>query len=360
MEQFFCQTKLISGSGAVAALTQWAPQRLLLVTSPYFLRSGTARHVTQISGAEHTELFDSGTGTPTMELAAAGVARLRAFSPDLVVALGGGGTIDLGKAVVYFSKTAAPLVAIPTLSGSGAEVTHQVTLSYRRECYRFADSGLCPAAAILDSDLLATLPKPLIADGGFQILTHALEVCAAKNTGVIPSLLAREAFQMAYAYLPASFNGRQDVRLHIHRASTLAALAYSQSGLGLCHAMSHALERHFPLPLGRLHAILLPAVITCNAQAAGHSYAQLARAAGIGGSTDALAVKNLCSGLIRLRRELALPSSLAEAGIPSREVWRHTGQIVVDTLTDPCCQTNPVAVEDFLIRRLLEEITGHS
>ena len=138
----------------------------------------------------------------------------------------------------------------------------------------------------------------------------------------------------------------------------MAGLAFTQAGLGLCHALSHSLGGMFHVPHGRLNAILLPAVVSCNAGAAGEKYAELARAAGLGASAQTLAVRNLKNGLLRLRRELELPETLAQAGIRPREVWANVGEIVRGTLADPCCASNPVAVDDFLVRRLLEAVAG--
>ena len=109
---------------------------------------------------------------------------------------------------------------------------------------------------------------------------------------------------------------------------------------------------------GRLNAILLPSVIATNAHVAGAKYAELAREAGLGGSADTIAVRNLRNSLIRLRRELKLPETLAQAGVEPRQVWSSTGEIVQAVLEDPCCKTNPMQVEDFLVRRILEEVTG--
>ena len=360
MEHFSCETKLICGAGAAEALASFGAKRLLLVTDPYFTRSGMAAKVAAAAKAERTQIFDRVEPDPTVELAAEGTAVLREFGPDLVVALGGGSAMDCAKAMVYFAKTDARLVAIPTTSGSGSEVTDFAILTHNRVKHPLVDGRLKPHAAILDSDLLTELPKPLIADGGFDVLAHALEACAATNAGSMTDLLAREAFSLAYAYLPASYNGCRDVRLQVHRAASLAGLAFTQAGLGLCHAMSHALGGIFHIPHGRINAILLPSVIACNAHIAGRKYAELARAAGISGSADSVAVRNLRNGLIRLRKELNLPETLAQAGVPPREVWSQTGEIVSAVLADPCCRTNPTAVEDFLVRRILEEVTGRA
>ena len=360
MEEFSCKTKIYSGAGAVQALEQLHGKRLFVVTDPFFMENGVAKQVAQASGAEYVEYFSDVQPDPTVALAAEGTAKLRAFSPDLIVALGGGSAMDCAKAMAYFAKLECPLVAIPTTSGSGSEVTDFAILTHEKVKHPLVDARLRPDVAILDSDLLQALPKSLIADTGFDVLTHALEAYVAKNAGVISDSFAREAFSAAYANLPASYAGRQEVRLKVHLAATMAGVAFSQAGLGLCHAMAHALGGLFHVPHGRLNAILLPAVISCNAHVAGAKYAQLARLSGLGGSADTIALRNLKNGLIRLRRELGLPETLSQAGVSPREVWANTGEIVKATLADPCCKTNPMIVEDFLVRRILEEVTGHA
>ena len=358
METFACRTKLLSGPGATAALKDLQIRRLLLVSDPYFVKSGQADKIAAMAEAEEYRLFDRVIPDPTVELAAEGTALLRSFAPDAVVALGGGSAMDLAKAMVYFSGHSARLIAIPTTSGSGSEVTDFAVLTHEQVKHPLVDSRIRPEVAILDSDLLQQLPKALIADAGFDVLSHALEAYVATDAGAVTDALARDAFCCAYALLPASFAGDTQVRQRIHTAASMAGMAFTQAGLGLCHAMAHALGGTFHIPHGRLNAILLPAVIGCNAHAAGGKYASLARQAGLGGSVDTLGVRNLKNALIRLRRELQLPETLAQAGVDPRQVWPVTGQIVKATLADPCCRTNPVLVEDFMIRRILEEVTG--
>ena len=205
---------------------------------------------------------------------------------------------------------------------------------------------------------LTALPPSLVADGGFDVLCHALEAYVAQNAGPISDALAKDAFCSAFAALPASYAGRQDVRLKVHMAATMAGMAFTQAGLGICHALAHSLGGMFHVPHGRLNAILLPSVISCNAHAAGSKYAHLARTAGLGGSADTIAVRNLRNGLIRLRRELHLPETLAQAGIEPGQIWHGMDKIVAAALADPCCQTNPVRAEDFMLRQILEEVTG--
>ena len=358
MEEFSCKTRVISGSGTIRMLGKLEKKRLFLVSDPFFVKNGVAKQVAEASGCREVEIFDRVQPDPSVELAAEGTARLREFEPDLLVALGGGSAMDLAKAMAYFGKGDYLVAAIPTTSGSGSEVTDFAILTHDQVKHPLVDKRLRPDLAILDSDLLQELPKNLIGETGFDVLTHAVESYVAKGSGSISDVYAREAFSSAYASLPASYAGNKTVRLKVHLAATMAGMAFSQAGLGLCHAMAHALGGMFHVSHGKLNAILLPAIVSCNAHVCGKKYAELARAAGMGGSADTIAVRNLKNGLLRLRRELNLPETLAQAGVDPRSVWRNVEKIVEATLADPCSKSNPMEVEGFLVRRILEEVTG--
>lgn len=358
MESFSCRTRIISGAGCVSGLTDLGIKKLLLVTDPFFMKQGIAQRIALLAGADETEIFDKVKPDPTVELAAEGTAVVRRFQPDTIVALGGGSTMDCAKAMAYFAAVPVRLVAIPTTSGSGSEVTDFSILTHGQVKHPLVDEKIRPDVAILDSELLKELPKSVVADGGFDVLCHALEAYVAKDAGSVTDALAKEAFGIVFASLPASFAGNQGVRGRIHDAATMAGMAFTQAGLGLCHAMAHSLGGAFHIPHGRLNAILLPAVIECNAHVCAPKYASLARAAGLPGAADAVAVRNLKNALVRLRRELGMPQTLKEAGVNPREVWHRSGQLVKDSLEDPCCKSNPIKVEDFMVRRILEEVTG--
>ena len=358
MDEFDCRTKIVSGAGAVQRLADFGAQRLFLVTDPFFYENGVARHVAAASKAEHVEIFHDVRPDPTVELAAEGTAKLKAFGADLIVALGGGSAMDCAKAMTFFAKGDAKLVAIPTTSGSGSEVTDFAILTHNKVKHPLVDKRLRPAMAILDSDLLQELPASLIADSGFDVLTHAVEAYVATGAGAFSDMLAQEAFRSAYGALPASFAGRKEVRRKVHQAATMAGMAFTEAGLGLCHAMAHSLGGMFHVAHGKLNAVLLPSVVATNAHVAGAKYAQLARACGMGGTADTIAVRNLRNNLIRLRRELKLPETLAQAGIAPAALRSAMNDVVKATLADPCCNTNPMKIEDFLVRRILEEVTG--
>ena len=356
MKEFSCETKIIMGDGAIAALKRWNFQRLLVVSDPFFSKNGWAQRLGE--QAQSYEIFDKIAPDPSVALVAEGTVQVQQFQPDGMVALGGGSAMDCAKAMVYFSGLDIPLIAVPTTSGSGSEVTDFAILTHDGVKHPLVDEKMRPRMAVLDADLLGSMPEGLIADSGFDILAHALESWVGKNANPMTDALALESFCTAFSLLGASFAGEKGVRLDVHIASTMAGLAFTHAGLGLCHALSHSLGGQFHVPHGRLNAILLPAVISTNAPAVSAKYARIARAAGFGGAADTVAVRNLKNGLIRLRKELDMPSTLAQAGLDPREVWRAAGEIVRATLSDPCCGTNPVQVEDFTVRRALEEVTG--
>ena len=358
MEVFFGGTKIVSGEGAAAYLGELGAKRVLVVSDPYFFENGTAARVAALTKAERTEIFHKISPDPSVELAAEGTAAVKAFAPDMIIGLGGGSAMDCAKAMAYFAGLEGKLVMIPTTSGSGSEVTDFAILTHNGVKHPLVDRKLRPDVAILDGDLLRELPKGLIADAGFDVLCHALEAYVATGAGVITDTLAADAFCAAFAHLPASYAGNREIRLRIHMAATMAGMAFTQAGLGLCHAMAHSLGGAFHVPHGRLNAILLPAVIETNAHVAGDKYAQLARLSGLGGSARTVGVRNLKNGLVRLRKELGLPATLAQAGIDPKAVWRKSAELVNATLADPCCTTNPMKVEDFMVRRILEEVTG--
>ena len=358
MERFECRTKILCGVSAGAALKEMGIRRLLVVADPYFAKDGTAQQLAAASGAEEVQIFDKVQPDPTVSLAAQGAAQVRQMKPDAIVALGGGSAMDCAKAMRFFGGQTAKLIAIPTTSGSGSEVTDFAILTHERVKYPLVDRRLQPDVAILDDGLLRKLPPSLVADCGFDILSHALEALAAKNAGGISDALAKEAFCKAFALLPASFSGDLQVRLAVHEASTMAGMAFTQAGLGICHALAHSLGGEFHVPHGRLNAILLPAVVSANADAAKEKYAAVARAAGIGSSADIMAVRSLRSGLIRLRRQLKMPQTLAQAGIDPTLLQRKKEQILQAALEDPCCKTNPEPVSRQLLEQVLDEVTG--
>jgi alcohol dehydrogenase class IV len=236
-------------------------------------------------------------------------------------------------------------------------VTDFAILTHNGVKHPLIDEKICPAVAILDSDLLESLPKKLIADTGFDVLSHAAESYVATDHSPFTDALAEASFAAVLQKLPASFNGDKTCRLEIHCCATMAGVAFTRAGLGLVHALSHSLGGEFHIPHGRLNAILLPAVIEHN-KSARHKYAALARRAGLPGVSDTVAVRNLKNALCRLRQELEMPDSLASAGVSPAQIWEKREKLIQATLADPCCGTNPEPVTAETVQAVLEEVIG--
>lgn len=355
MERFGCGAAVVSGEGALDALGELRCRRMLVVTQPEWVRLGLADRIVKAAGDPETDCIELTDPEPTMKQAVEGSRTVQSFRPDLVAVLGDRCALDLGKAMTCFSRQRCTLAAIPTVFGSGSEVTDQVTLTHNGRRHLLQNKAMAPVLTILDSSLTAHLTRGQMAEGGFELLAAALEAYAARG-GPLQAIHAREAFASCWAALPAAFAGNPAARNRLQVASVLSGMG--QTGPGLCRALENSLGIVFGLSRGKAAAILLPAIIGCNAHAAGRRYAELSRAAGLGGSREDIGIRNLRAGLVRLRRELGLPGTLVQAGVDIRSVWSSGRRIVELTLEDPCCRNNPVAVDDFVVRRLLEEITG--
>ena len=358
MQSYFCKTKIYAGDGAVSALQEMGCRRLFLICDPFFVQNGTADRIAGLSGAEKVELYSHVKPDPTVEQVAAGTAALKAFAPDGVAVLGGGSAIDLGKAMVYFSGLSLPFAVIPTTSGSGSEVTDFAILTHGGTKHPLIDESLCPDMAILDGELLKKLPPQLIADTGFDVLTHALEAYCAEGASAFTDGLAEKAFCTVFQNLAASYSGDTRVRLDIHMASTMAGMAFTRAGLGLCHALAHSLGGLYHVPHGRLNSVLLPAVIRVNSAVSGKKLAHVARLAGLPGATDSLAARNLEAALVRLRKGLQLPQNLCDCGISPHQLRQDREKIIESTLADPCCQSNPLPVDRKVVWGILEAVSG--
>lgn len=358
MERFACRTTVVSGEGALSVLGKEKCRRLLLVAEPEDTDSFGARKIKEAAGCNTTEYYDQIDPDPSMLQALEGTRKLKEFMPDLVVALGGTHVMECAKAMVGFSRQDCRLVAVPTVCGSGTEVTDRVILTHNGCRHLLQDDGMRPDIAILTEQMGDGAARSKVAEGGFELLAAAAEAYTAWGGGLIADIHAREAFVAGWGSLSAAYAGNQTARKRLLTASAMVGMAQEQTGLGLCQALENSLGSIFSLSRGKLAGILLPAVIGCNAHAAGKKYAELSRAAGMGGSSEGLGMRNLKTGLIRLRRELGLPGTLAQAGVNPRSVWSNVQRITERTLEDPACRNNPVTVDDFMVRRILEEIAG--
>lgn len=356
MAIFHCPTKIYSGSHALDVLRDFQAKRVLVVTDSFFSKSGKALEIAhRIPGAQ-VQIFDAVVPDPPAALAAKGAALCGAFHPDLLIALGGGSPMDCAKAIKLAYGEKLCFVAIPTTSGSGSEMTSFSILTHQGVKHPLVDPALRPNMAILDASLLEKLPSSLIADTGMDLLAHCVEALGATDRTGFSDALAFHGAATVLRKLERSFRGDLSVRLCIHEAASMAGMAFDNAGLGICHALAHAIGGVFHIPHGRLCAMLLPGVMACNQSEVLSQYAALAGFCGLPGATERLALKNLTAAILRLQRTLLLPQNLQQAGI-TKEQWQQAEENILQAaLADPCCKTNPVPVTGELLKDVLRTV----
>lgn len=344
METFALKPVVYFGADALAALEALAGLRVLVVTDDFLAhKSGLMERVTaHLKGCE-VSVFDRVKPDPALRLVAEGVRFYRAFAPEAVVAFGGGSPMDCAKAMRHFSEgPRVPFYAVPTTAGTGSEVTSFAVLTDADQGvkYPLVDDALLPDAAVLDATLLGGVPPAVTADTGFDVLTHALEAYAARGATVFTDALAEKAFTLAYENLPRAHGGDAAAKDRMLLASCLAGIAFNAAGLGVSHALAHALGGRFHVPHGRLNAALLPHVVLFNAMepVPAEKYARIARLCSI--SPNA---RGLASALARLRKSLGMPDSLSACGVEAKALHTHLDALIAAALADVCMPGNPRA-----------------
>ncbi len=334
------------------------------------------------------EVFCDVKPDPDLTTVNRGLERMRAFNPDAVLALGGGSPIDAAKIMwllyenpdVKFSHLAmrfmdirkrvcrfpslgkkAVMVAIPTTSGTGSEVTPFAVITDDAQGIKYpvADYELTPDMAIVDSDLVLSMPRSVTAASGIDAVTHALEAIAATTATEYTNGIAMEALRLLFTYLPASYRdgaANPEAREQVHNAATMAGMAFANAFLGLCHSMSHKLGSAFHVAHGVANGILITEVIRFNKtdsprkQAAFPQYkypdaktryARVADYLGLGGTDEDGKVENLIAAVADLRKSLDLPATISGAGVNEEEFMAKVDELSELAFDDQCTGNNP-------------------
>ena len=325
---------------------------------------------------------------PSIETVINGAEEMIKFKPA-IIALGGGSPIDAAKGMWLFYENPqvkfedlklkfmdmrkriykfpklgrlAKLVAIPTTSGTGSEVTSFAVITNKENNikYPLADYELTPDVAIIDSQFVRSLPREVIADTGLDVLTHGIEAYVSVMATDYTDALALKAIEMVFEYLPKSYKNDDspecmEAREKMHNASCMAGMAFANAFLGINHSLAHKLGSHFNIPHGRANAILLPHIIEYNSQiptkitafskyknfVADKKYSQISKVLGLKSNNVEEGVKSLISAIENLMRELNEPTSIAKCGIDKEKYFDLLEQLSLEAFDDQCTSTNP-------------------
>ncbi|ANZ44342.1 1-propanol dehydrogenase PduQ [Cloacibacillus porcorum] len=370
MEKFSSITTIYMGKDALADAVGGA-RRVFIVSDPFMVSSGKISYVTDYlegTGAEY-EIFSDVQADPDIETVAAGTARIIEFKPDHVVVLGGGSPIDAAKAIVFFAHQQGaippcPFTAIPTTSGTGSEVSSFAVITDHKKNvkYPMVDDSLLPTSAVLNAELVMSVPPKVTADAGLDVLTHAIEAFVSTNRTDFTDAMAEKAIKLIYRYLLTVYQepDNYEARQRVHNASCMAGIAFSNAGLGLNHAMAHTLGAKFHIAHGRANAILLPYVMSFNAGCAtqltdtAQRYAKIAYLCDISTASVRQSALNVIRMIRSWTKKMDIPPTIKAAGVSTEDFQAELPEMVEDALADACLTSAPRRCTKEDIRQVFE------
>lgn len=379
MSAFSIGPKVYFGTGELKQLEELKCRRAFVVTDPFMVTSGFIKKVTshlEISNINY-EIFSEIVPDPPIEVVAKGVKVMDKYNPDALITIGGGSAIDAAKAISHFrtlikkgleigKEIKKPLfVAIPTTSGTGSEVTSFSVITDKKfnMKYPLVEEDMIPDIAILDADLVKSVPKSITADTGIDVLTHGIEAYVSKNSTDYTDSLAEKSIKLVFKYLQRAYKDGNDMeaREKMHNASCIAGIAFTNASLGINHSMAHILGGRFHISHGKANAIILPQIIEYNSDIkfnsrnvhteTAYKYAEIAKFLGLTTSNNVNdGVKALIAGAKRLIKTLGIEDKIKDLKIDETEFEENLSDICDIALKDKCTATNPkhVSREDLM------------
>lgn len=375
---FFRSPEIAFGEGALDHLATIQGQKAFIVTDENLLKLGLVEKV-QSKLAEaglHSSVFAGVEPNPSLQTVRRGAEEALAYGPDWIIGLGGGSCIDAAKSIwiQYELPGLAPddiapvgrlglrqkarLIAIPTTSGTGAEVTWPIVLTDLAE-HRKVTVGHpenIPDLAIVDPALVSYLPAAITADTGMDALTHAIEGYTSQWHNDFSDGLCLKATQLVFDYLPRACEqgaGDPEARERMHNAATIAGLGFGNSMAAIAHALGHSLGTVIGMPHGRAVGLCLPYTIQFNVRGCLPTrYAEIARFLGLPASGEEEGAASLVHAIHSLARRIGQPTTLREAGLTPEEFEARLPKLVENALNDSAMTVNPRFPEEEEVERL--------
>ncbi len=391
MQWFKIPEKIYFEPGSISYLEKMPDiSRAFIVTDPSMVQLGyldkLLYHLRKREKYVHSEIFSEVESDPSFDTIKKGVEAMNIFNPDVVIALGGGSAIDAAKGMWLFYEhpeadveglklkfmdirkrtykfpklgQKVKMVAIPTTSGTGSEVTSFAVITDKKKNikYPLADYELTPDIAIVDPDLVMSLPKKMTADTGMDVLTHGIEAYVSNMASDFTDGLAEKAIELVFENLVTAYNDGTNkiAREKMHNASTIAGMAFTNAFLGVNHSLAHKLGGEYHIPHGRANAIILPYVIAYNSQKptkfvsfpkyeyfiADKKYAKISERLGLPSSTTEEAIKSLIKAIQKMLVDLEMPTSLKDCGIDEKEFMANLDELADRAFEDQCTTANP-------------------
>ena len=334
-------------------------KKALVVTDKGLMKFGVAKMVLDVldEAAIPYEIYDEVKPNPTVTNVKMGVEACKKAEADFIIAIGGGSSMDTAKGIGIIcnnpefsdvislegvadtKKKTVPIIALPTTAGTAAETTINYVIIDEEKQKKMVcvDPNDIPAVAIIDAELMYSLPKSLTAATGMDAMTHAIEGLITKGAWELSDMFEIKAIEMIHKYLPIAVNeptnpvGRDGMAV----AQYVAGMAFSNVGLGVDHGMAHPLSALHDVPHGVACAMLLPTVMKFNAPAALPKYVDIAKALGVykDGMTLQEAADAACAEIDNLSRLVGIPTHLSELGITEKDIDALADQAIVDVCT---------------------------
>ena len=355
MNKFVLNETSYHGSGAIAVVPEEIKNRgfnkAFVATDPDLIKFGVAAKVTDLldkAGIPYTVYSDI-KANPTIENVQNGVEAFKASGADCIVAIGGGSAMDTAKAigivitnpefadirslegVAPTKNPCVPIIAVPTTAGTAAEVTinYVITDVEKKRKFVCVDVHDIPIVAVVDPDMMSTMPKGLTAFTGMDALTHAIEGYITKGAWELSDMFHIKAIEVISRSLRDAVENKKEGREGMALGQYIAGMGFSNVGLGVDHSMAHTLSAYYDTPHGKACAILLPTVMAFNADYTGEKYREIARVMGVKGvdeMTQAEYRKAACDAVKQLAEDVGIPTTLK--GIVKEETLKEFQQII--------------------------------